>query len=150
VTSTWGSNHACVTEIECYDANSAALTAQYVTATSCYGCSAGCDGCASNYGNAPAAVDGVSNNNSPTAWWCTLPGTYNPSGSESITFTLPQRPTSCAVIRTRTNDIRTGTNGGWVWRDWKLEEQQPDSSWLVLSTVIDHASAVNQPFTISG
>lgn len=133
---TSGVDYACLTEIEFAQADGTVMDATYLSASSCFGC-VSCTGCNANWGNAPAALDGVSDNDTASQWWCTSNGTFSPSGEETIMLQLPERPVSYTMARPRINE-------DWVATDWVLEEQQHDQSWLTLSIVTGEPKALRQ------
>jgi hypothetical protein len=135
------------------------IPATYVSASSCWGCAfAGktrkgeCPSPGVPYttepkhwgcrGEAWKIFDGISNSASPSQWWCS-DNVFGGAGSNSasIMFTLDAPPAEYSLKRPYvTND--------WCPKDWTLQHQQADGTWLVISTVTGKARTLSQDVKI--
>jgi hypothetical protein len=156
ITKDHGSGHTCATEMEIKNAAGNIIPATYVSSDSCFGpkippstiyrctcptaehagdTSSQCAG----GGNAQNFFNGV-NTDTSSQWWCSeyTPGAF---AGASIIFTLEESPAAYSLKRPRAGADSSP-------KDWTLQHQQADGTWLVISTVTGAAASRSQDVTI--
>jgi carbonic anhydrase len=143
-TKTYGDDHVCLTEIQFFDLWGQQMKATLGSMSSCYGCSQ-CENCTHRYGDPSVLFDGITDGDDPHTWACTAPGTFSAGvGSQNVVFSLKGKPAFYTLVRPQ-------VNGGWVSRDFSLEEQRSeDGQWWVLSSSENVPQVPNQSINITG
>eukprot|EP00930_Biecheleria_cincta_P001757 TRINITY_DN102860_c0_g1_i1.p1 TRINITY_DN102860_c0_g1~~TRINITY_DN102860_c0_g1_i1.p1 ORF type:complete len:1255 (+),score=157.77 TRINITY_DN102860_c0_g1_i1:61-3825(+) len=119
----------CSQELQFFDVGGSSIPATYVSANTCSGCGANCGCPDAHYGFPASLFDGDVTSTSSLSWWCAVLETNN--SFAEVRFALASVPSFYRLLRTSSAD--------WVPRDWTVEQELENGTWLLLDSQVDQA-----------